>query len=697
VPWAGDALPHWHPGPEMCGIAGFWNLRSGRPADPEVIRSMTSTLTHRGPDDEGYRVEGALALGMRRLRVVDPAGGTQPMPNEDGSVQVVFNGEIYNHGELRRELEGRGHRFRTRSDTEVLVHGYEEWSDAFLERLNGMFAIALWDRSRARLLLARDRLGIKPLYLAEGPDGVVFGSELKAVVASPLVPLAWDLEALDDFMTYEYVPAPASIVRGVEKLRPGHRVVFRADRPGARDEGSFWSLVGDGSFGASFPDPEETRRELLERLGVAVRKRMVADVPLGAFLSGGIDSSAVVALMRGGGGRGAPRDGPAVCTFALGFGDPSYDEREYARRVAKHLGTTHVEREVTPEVVGLAQQVIGYFDEPFADVSAFPTLLLSRLAREDVTVALSGDGGDELFAGYDHYRAHRWDRRLRWLGGRLGWRAADRILDLIPPSSSKKGPVNVAQRFAEGALRPRDLEHARWWVFWDLEERRRLYSAGLARALDGRDCFAHYRGRLQEGTDRGFRGLQRQLYSDVTGYLPDDILTKVDRMSMATSLEARVPFLDHEFVEFAMALPDAWKLRRGTSKWILKEALREELPASVLRRGKAGFSMPMKNWLRGPLRPFMDDLLGRVRTRGWFHEPELERLSREHLRGRRNHAHRLWCLMSLELSLQGLEQATARRDAPEAPNWSDPCPSSTDTGLESSICPTPDPPSEPTA
>ncbi len=641
----------------MCGIAGFWHFRSGRPADGEVIRAMTATLSHRGPDDDGYWVEGSLALGMRRLRVIDPAGGTQPMPNEDGSVQVIFNGEIYNHVELRRELEGCGHRFRSRSDTEVLAHGYEEWGAGLPEHLNGMFAFAIWDRREGRLLLARDRLGIKPLYLAEGPEGVVFGSELKAVVSSPTVELSWNLEAVDDFMTYEYVPTPTSIVSGVEKLRPGHTILYRADRPGARDERRYWNLEaedpGDSDERGRRGNPTEMARELHDRLGIAVRRRMLADVPVGAFLSGGVDSSAIVSLMCDATGERSEK----VRTFSLGFGDPSYDERAHARLVADHFGTRHTEREVTPAVVDLAETISGHFDEPFADVSAFPTLLLSKLAREDVTVALSGDGGDELFAGYDHYRAHRWAERLRWFGGRMGWSAADRLLDQVRPSPSKKGPVNIAQRFAEGMLRPRDLEHARWWIFQDLDDRRSLYSADLSGALAGRDCFAHYRERLREGTERGFRGLGRQLYSDLTGYLPDDILTKVDRMSMAVSLEARVPFLDHEFVEFAMSLPDRWKLRGGRSKWILKESMRGVLPTPILERRKEGFSMPMKNWLRGPLRPLMDDLLHGVAEREWFEQDEIRRLEAEHVDGRRNHAHRLWCLMSLELSLRGLEGA----------------------------------------
>jgi asparagine synthase (glutamine-hydrolysing) len=639
----------------MCGIAGYWNLGSGRPVDPGVIRVMIATLTHRGPDEEGTWQEGELALGIRRLRVVDLEGGRQPMSNEDGTVQVVFNGEIYGHRELRRELEGRGHRFRTDSDTEILAHGWEEWGPDLPRHLNGMFALAVRDTRRNTLFLARDRLGIKPLYLWRGEEGVVFGSELKAVLAAPWVPLEWDLEAVDDFMTYEYVPAPRSIVRGVEKLLPGERLLFRGDRPQGVERDRYWTLEAD-------PDREATLRrrgpaaaagELRERLGVAVRRRMLADVPLGAFLSGGIDSSAIVGLMTEAAGGVGSGTGP-VRTFSLGFADRSYDERAHARRVAENFRTTHTEQEVTPQVGELAERIHHHLDEPFGDVSAFPTYLLSGLTRERVTVALSGDGGDELFAGYDHYRAHRWAHRLRGVARSRGWAAVDHLLDRLPPDSRKKGPVNLAKRFAEGFRRPSDLEHARWWIFQDLGERRAIYGPDLRDTLVGRDPFAYYRRRLEEGGRQGFRGLQRQLYSDVTGYLPDDILTKVDRMSMAVSLEARVPFLDHELVEYAMALPDDWKLRGATTKWILRRAMDGFLPRETLRRGKQGFSMPMKNWLKGPLRPMLEELAPAVRERGWFDGAEVERLVGEHLAGRANRAHRLWCLMSLELSLAHL-------------------------------------------
>jgi asparagine synthase (glutamine-hydrolysing) len=639
----------------MCGIAGYWNARSGRPAGQALIRSMTRTLTHRGPDEEGYWIEGSLGLGMRRLRVVDPEGGHQPMANEDGTVQVVYNGEIYNHRDLRLELEGKGHRFRTRSDTEVIAHAFEEWGEGCVRRFNGMFAFAAWDSRRRRLLLARDRLGIKPLYVHQGPQGVVFGSELKAVVAAPWVDLEWDFEAVDDFMTYEYVPAPRSIVRDVTKLPQGTTLLIEDGVAAPAEPRRFWRLEA----GPPPVSPEAAERGLRERLAASVRRRLMADVPLGAFLSGGIDSSIIVALMS------AETPG-RVRSFSLGFRERSYDELPYARLVAGRFGSAHREEVVGPEIVDSAASLAALFDEPFGDVSAFPTYLISSLAKREVTVALSGDGGDELFAGYDHYRAHRWAHRLRALSASRGWRVADRLLAALPPTSSKKGMVNVAKRFAEGLRRPADLEHARWWVFWDLAERRACYQEDLRPLAEGRDPFEYYRARLREAGEAGFTGLARQLYADVTGYLADDILVKLDRMSMAVSLEARVPFLDHEVVEFAMNIPDGWKLADGESKWILRRAFGDLLPERVRRRGKEGFSIPLKNWLAGPLRPLLSELLSerRLGARGWFRPSEVRRLIDEHLAGRQNHAHRLWCLMSLELSLQGLERRVLERAAP---------------------------------
>ena len=632
----------------MCGITGFWNLRSGLPADRDTLRAMTGTLAHRGPDDDGLHVAGSLGLGIRRLAVTDPQGGRQPMPNEDGSVYVVFNGAIYNHVELRQELTGRSHRFRTRCDTEAIVHAWEEWGPRCVEQFNGMFAFAVWDANRRELFLARDRLGIKPLYVWQGKEGVAFGSELKAVLRAPWVERTWDREALDDFLTWEYVPSPRSIIEGVQKLPPASTLLFRESHAATHVAPQrYWSLQsGTG------PVPDENM--LREQLRKSVRRRLMADVPLGAFLSGGIDSSIIVGLM-------AREAGPGVRTFSVGFNDPSYNELPYASEVARRNGTSHYEEQLTPDVTDLAGLLADAYDEPFGDVSAFPTWLISSVARRHVTVALSGDGGDELFAGYDHYRAHRWADRIRWLTRTAGWRLVDSIVDGLPPQPQKKGALNKVKRFVHGASQPEDLEHARWLVFQDVAERRALYTPEAHERIAGRDIFEHYRALLAQGSEQGFTGLDRQLFADIHGYLPDDILTKVDRASMAVSLEVRVPFLDHEFVELAMRVPATQKLQGSTTKWILRRAFADVLPASVKQRQKEGFSIPMKQWLAGPLEPLMRDLLSRERlnSRGLFQAGEVERLMAEHVAGRRNHAHRLWCLMALELSLSSLERHSA--------------------------------------
>ena len=615
---------------------------------------MAASLRHRGPDDEGFLVDGALALGVRRLRVTDPEGGHQPMPNEDGTVHVVFNGAIYNHLELRRELEGQGHRFRSRCDTEAIVHAWEAWGPRCVERFNGMFAFAVWDGRRRQLFLARDRLGIKPLYVWQGADGVVFGSELKAVLRAPWVPCVWDHEAIDDFLTYEYVPTPRSVVSGVWKLPQASWLLFDGARADARTAPRrYWSLTGPPIRRRT----AATEGALRERLGVSVRRRLMADVPLGAFLSGGIDSSIIVGLM-------ARQSAAGVHTFSMGFEDRSYDELTYARAVADRFATVHREERITPDILGLVERIAAAYDEPFGDVSAFPTFLLSAVARRDVTVALSGDGGDELFAGYDHYRAHRWAGRIAWATNRWGWRAVDTLVSGIAPTPLKKGSINMLKRFVEGIRYPRDLEHARWLVFSDVTARRSLYSAEAHGRVADRDCFGFYRELLREATAQGFSGLDRQLYADIRGYLADDILAKVDRASMAVSLEVRVPFLDHEVVEMAMGIPADQKLRGGTTKWILRRAFAGALPSNVRRRGKEGFSIPMKQWLAKELEPLMRDLLSpdRLESRGLFRTEEVNRLMVEHVAGRENHAHRLWCLMALELSLSSLESATRGTD-----------------------------------
>lgn len=615
----------------MCGICGIVYADPERPVEAAVVERMCDAIVHRGPDDQGQWVRGNAGIGMRRLSIIDLAGGHQPMANEDETIWIVFNGEIYNHLELRRELTSRGHRFRTRSDTEAIVHAYEEWGERCPEKLNGMFAFAIWDRRRRQLLLARDRIGIKPLYYHHSTDKLVFASELKSLVAAGEVPRQVDVAALDTFLTFEYIPAPQSIFAGVRKLPAGHTLLWRQGH-GVTTQ-AYWDLSVNGRT----VDGESAPAELRELLTDAVRMRLMSDVPLGAFLSGGIDSSSIVALMAG------VMDRP-VKTFSIGFKDASYNELEYAREVARRYRTEHYEFILEPNIADLTDQLVHYVDEPFGDFSMFPTYLVSKMARQHVTVVLSGDGGDELFAGYETYRADRLARRYARLPRMVRRALIEPVVAALPPTSKKKGWINKAKRFVEGADYPEDLGHVRWMMFLAEAEKRRLYSPEVQAHLNGHDAADFVRRYFRQASGDG---LNRQLYVDIKTYLVDDILVKVDRMSMAVSLEARVPFLDHRVVEFAARVPGSLKLVNGESKWILKEALRDLLPPKIQRRGKEGFSIPIKNWLKQELKPLMLEVLSpeRIRREGFFDSQEVQRLVDEHLRNVDNHSHRLWALM----------------------------------------------------
>ncbi|HEV8673640.1 MAG TPA: asparagine synthase (glutamine-hydrolyzing) [Methylomirabilota bacterium] len=620
----------------MCGIAGVAYLDRESAVDSRLVKRMCERLVHRGPDDEGLYTDHHVGLGMRRLRIIDLATGQQPMANEDRSVWIVYNGEIYNYLDLRPALEARGHRFATRSDTETIVHAYEEWGDACVDRLRGMFAFAIWDQRRDRLLLARDRLGIKPLYYVSDSRQLAFASELKALLELPDLDRELDLEALDDYLTFEYIGGAKTIFKRIRKLPPGHVLVAEGGRVTVR---RYWDVPGAVDENRTATD---YCRDISDTLAESVRIHLLSDVPLGALLSGGIDSSSVVALMS----RFSPG---RVESFSLGFRDPSYDELPYARLVARQFGTDHHEEIVEPDAVGLATRLIQHLDEPFADVSIFPTYLVSRLARERVTVALSGDGGDELFAGYDTYLADRgWGlyRRLPRLF-RAALEAAAR--PTLRPSDQKRGWRNMAGRFLGGGRLPEELEHARWLVYLTGQGKQTLYSDGFRSALGAYDPFHQV---LEHFERAPFRDrLARQLYVDLKTYLPDDILVKVDRMSMANSLETRVPLLDHVFVERVAAIPSRLKLRHLTRKYIFKRAMAPLLPPAILGKRKEGFSIPMKTWLRRELRPLMLEVLAEaeIERQGYFRWPAINRLLTEHLAGRENHAHRLWALMVFQL------------------------------------------------
>lgn len=614
----------------MCGIVGIAPIADALPPRLDTIRAMCRTIIYRGPDDEGAEVLDGVGIGMRRLAIIDLHSGRQPIANEDGSVRTVFNGEIYNFRDLRKALEAKGHRFATQSDTEVLVHGYEEHGSRLPERLNGMFAFAIHDRRHHKILLARDHVGIKPLYYAMTGSHLVWGSEIKALLASGLVGRELETDSLAEFLTWEYVPAPNTLLKGVRKLEPGQSLEFDL-RNGRATIRSYWEV----------PQPSDRvevdwRDAVEDQITRSVRRQMVSDVPVGAFLSGGVDSSLVVAGM----GSGAE-------TFTISFAEASYDESGFARSVADHLGVHHRERKIEPNVVELFSRLLRHLDDPIGDFSIFPTFLVSQAAREFVTVALSGDGGDELFGGYETYlaqdRARLYESIPTWLRRTVVGPLAERL----PPQRQKKGLVNKLKRFVEGAGYPADLGHSRWRLFLSERARGALFTPDASRTLT-RDPFQHIRAAEKQAAH--FSPVTRALYVDFKTYLPDNILVKADRMSMATSLEVRVPFLDPQLVELAFKLPDRLKVAKGQTKVLLKEVAARQVPRDCVYRAKEGFSIPIKNWLGNRFRPLMEELLEprHLTEQGIFATNEIERMKREHLAGVANHSHVLWSLMVFE-------------------------------------------------
>jgi len=627
----------------MCGILGIINLERGRPADERAAREMAAAQAHRGPDDEGFYFNGPVALGMRRLAIIDLPGGHQPMANEDGSVWVVFNGEIYNFAELRAELLERGHQFRTHSDTEVLVHLYEEHGDDLVTRLNGMFAFALWDERRARLLAARDRMGEKPLYFTDTPGAFVFASELKSLLAHPGVGRRLNLRALRKYLSYEFVPSPHSMIEGVRKLRPAHRLIW--ERGGWREE-RYWGLSYEGErlrLGA-----EEAAEEVRGRLREAVRLRLVADVPLGVLLSGGIDSSAVAALA-------CEEAGGRVRTFSIAFAEPSFDESHYARAVAARLGTEHHEQRFTErDMLAVVPEIPRLLDEPLGDGSLIPTFLLSRETRRHVTVALGGDGGDELFAGYPTYVAHRLAGYYRGLPGLLRRGLIEPAVARLPVSTENLSFDFRAKRFIRGAGLPAGTRHAVWMGSYDAAEQSRLLAPEVLAACPDEEVFDEVRA--YDGLN-GADAVEPMMRLDATHYLPECVLFKVDRASMAASLEVRAPFLDHTLVEFLTRLPVGLKLRGLTTKYVLKRAMRGRLPREVTDRPKKGFGMPVAKWVKGELRPLVRETFSpeRLRRRGLFNPDYVSRLLDEHEGGRADHRKLIWTLLMFELWPQEFE------------------------------------------
>jgi asparagine synthase (glutamine-hydrolysing) len=629
----------------MCGICGIVSL-AGETVDPVAVAAMNSTLVHRGPDSAGTFAEGAAALGARRLSIIDLEGGDQPIGNEDGRIQVVQNGEIYNHAELRHRLERAGHVFRTRCDTEVLVHLYEERGPAFVEELRGMFAIALWDRLEQRLVLARDRFGIKPLYYRIESGSLAFASELKALLSVPGFSRDVDLDALEAFLAFNSIPAPLTIFREARKLPAGHLLIAHGSEVSLRRYARPRPVAADR---VRRDDSEVLADELRERLRDSVRAHLVSDVRVGVLLSGGIDSSALAAL--------AARESPyRISTFSIGFEERSFNELEQARMVAERYSTDHHELVVRPDAVELLPKLAEAFDEPFADSSALPTYLVSQLAAGHVKVALSGEGGDELFGGYYTYVADTLAPRIGWLAS-----AARPIVERLPSSSAKASFDYKAKRFARAAHLPVLERHHAWKEIFSPDARAAL--------LDGRrgelDPLDVYRARYAE--TEGAEELARLQDVDTGIYLVDDLLVKTDRASMAHSLEARVPFCDPVVAELALALPKSMRVRGLAKKRLLRKAVAPLLPREISRARKQGFSIPAAAWLRGDLEPFARDVLSpqSLARHGFFDPAAVTALIDAHVTRRDDLSRQLWGLLAFTLWFErygvGVENRAAAR------------------------------------
>jgi asparagine synthase (glutamine-hydrolysing) len=626
----------------VCGIAGIVNLNGGG-VSAEILRRMNDRMRHRGPDDEGLLVNGCAGLSQRRLAIIDLSSGHQPMTTEDGSLWVTFNGEIYNFQQLRPLLESHGHRFLTHSDTESILHGYRQWGVDCLRHFRGMFAFALWDEPRKTLLLARDRVGKKPLFYAQAGGQFLFASEMQAMLEHPAISKEIDLEALDQFLAYEYVPAPKTILKQVRKLPAAHFLTLDLSKGGAsgpvpRIE-RYWRLEGKQQTNLS---EDDAAGGLLEVLREAVRLRLISDVPLGALLSGGMDSSVIVALM-------SQFSSSKVKTFSIGFEE--YSELPHARAVAEHYGTDHHEMVVRPSALEVLPKLVRHYGEPFADPSAVPSYYVSKLARQHVTVALNGDGGDESFAGYDQYEKSLLADRYLKVPAVLRKGVIEPMSAVIPDSWPQHNPLRRAKHMLREAGRPRFDRYSRLMGRLTPELRKQLYTPDLKHHLNGYRAESWLKVLFDERRERSADLLGTYMGVDVESYLADDLLVKMDIAAMANSLEARSPLLDHCVMEYCYALPSHFKIRGRMRKYLLKVIGKKLLPESILKRPKQGFSLPAAAWLRGEVRPLMEDcvLSDRSLARGYFERAPLQRLVQEHLEHKRDNSRELWALTWLEL------------------------------------------------
>lgn len=627
----------------MCGIAGWINLDRAEAKDhtEAVLHSMCERIVHRGPNSEGIWMDDTVALGMRRLSVIDLETGDQPVFSEDKSVVVMMNGELYNYREVRADLEKKGHTFVTKSDTEILPHLYQEYGEDLVDHLNGMYAFSLWDTRKKKLIIARDRFGEKPLYFGVFDGKLIYASEPKAILAHPAVKRELDLDALRQYLSFDYVPAPRSIYKGISKLPAAHILTVENGEVKTR---RYWDVDWETPRGeqARNATMEDKASELAELLSDSVRMRLVSDVPLGIMLSGGVDSSTIAAFA-------VKHATERVKTFSIGFEEDSFDESKYARQVARHLNTEHYEEKLSATTAGdLISEIGTWLDEPVSDGSLIPTFLLARFVRQHVTVALGGDGGDELFAGYPMYHAHNLAQTYRSIPKVLRSALIEPIVRQLPVSRKNMSFDYKAKRFIRGAnLGPVERHHS-WFGSFTVEQQRHLLTADVLEKSDGEI----YRS-LSEMFDQcnAPTEVEKMQYLDINYYLAEDILTKVDRAAMAVSLETRAPFLDPRIGQFAASIPLEYKLNGNKGKYILKKAVEGLLPANILERPKKGFGIPIAEWLRGRLKPLLNDLLAsdRLKEQGIFEPAFVQQLIDEHETGQASHHKELWTLLVFQL------------------------------------------------
>jgi asparagine synthase (glutamine-hydrolysing) len=618
----------------MCGICGKWNF-DGQPVSEAELRRMCQSIAHRGPDGEGVFLEDGIGLGNRRLSIIDLETGDQPIANEDRSIWIVFNGEIYNFQELRSDLQRRGHHFYTLSDTEVIVHLYEEYGRDCVKHLRGMFAFALWDKKKERLLLARDRVGKKPLFYRLTSTSLAFGSEIKTILTDPNVPRELDVLALHYYLTYQYVPPPYTIFKGINKLPPAHTLICEKGQVSIEP---YWQL----DFTKKTTLSESEIVELHELISESVRLRLISDVPLGTFLSGGIDSSLVVAYMS------QFMDQP-VKTFSIGFEEDAFDELPYARTIAERFGTEHHEFIVRPDAIEVLPELVWHFDEPFADSSALPTYYVSKVTSEFVKVALNGDGGDESFVGYERYLGLQYVRNYQLLPQIVREKLIGKISARLAAEKTPGAFFRRLHWLNSLSLLPKDNLYSYSMTMFRDEMQLSLYSQTLRRELENIDTLDYMLGYMQDG--HAYDLLDQMQYADMMAYLPGDLLVKVDRMAMAHSLEGRSPFLDHKLMEFAATIPVDIKFKHRKLKYILKKTGAELLPASILNRRKMGFGVPISHWFRTSLKRMMQNVLdeSRLVAEGYFEQDAVMSFWDEHIAGRADHSYRLWTLLMLEL------------------------------------------------